>query len=232
MASGPIGTLRESPLHAALKARYAMPGDEIEARVEGYWIDIRRPTPSGDDVLIEIQTRNFSAMKAKVRDLSERYALRIVHPIPAEKWLIRLDKSGRVSGRRKSPRRGHFEHLFAELVSFPDLFTRDNLSLEVVLTREEEVRQTTPARGRRWKKDYTSIERRLLEVVDWQVFEAPADLLTLLPPDLPAPFTNRALAEAWEMPLWLAQRATYCLTGMGALVRAGKRGNAFLFARA
>lgn len=100
MPSGPIGTLRESPLHAALKAYFAQPDDELEAKVEGYWIDIRRPVPLGADQLIEIQTRNFSAMKDKVLDLSERYPLHIVHPIPAEKWLVRLDGNNRVVSRR------------------------------------------------------------------------------------------------------------------------------------
>ncbi len=65
--------------------------------------------------------------------------------------------------------------------------------------------------------------------MDWQIFEEPADLLTLLPTGLPAEFTNRELADAWEKPIWLAQRATYCLTAMGALAKTGKRGNAFLF---
>ena len=232
MPSGPIGTLRESPLHAALKAYFAQPDDELEARVEGYWIDIRRPRPPHADQLIEIQTRNFSAMKAKVRDLSERFPLRIVHPIPAEKWLVRLDTDNRVVSRRKSPRRGHFGLIFAELVSFPEVFTRQNLTLEVVLTREEEIRkEQTPKRKRRWAKSYRSIERRLLDIVDWQIFEEPADLLSLLPPGLPAAFTNRELADTWDKPIWLAQRATYCLTAMGVLAKTTKRGNAFVFER-
>ena len=102
----------------------------------------------------------------------------------------------------------------------------------LVLTREEEIRkEQTPKRKRRWAKSYRSIERRLLDIVDWQIFEEPADLLSLLPPDLPEAFTNRELADAWEQPIWLAQRATYCLAAMGALVKTIKRGNAFVFER-
>ena len=232
MPSGPIGTLRESPLHAALKAYFAQPDDELEAKVEGYWIDIRRPVPLGADQLIEIQTRNFSAMKDKVLDLSERYPLHIVHPIPAEKWLVRLDGNNRVVSRRKSPQRGHFAMIFDELVSFPHVFTRQNLTLEVVLTREEEIRkEQTPKRKRRWAKPYRSIERRLLDIVNRRIFEEPADLLTLLPPGLSPAFTNRELADAWDKPIWLAQSATYCLTAMGALTKGDKRGNSFVFER-
>src|SRR3970040_1355318 len=56
-----IGTLRETSLHAALKTWYARPGDELEASVEGYQIDLRRGAQ-----LIEIQTRNFAALKRQL----------------------------------------------------------------------------------------------------------------------------------------------------------------------
>ena len=53
-----VGTLREKPLHAALKRWVATEGDLIEEPVAGYVIDLVR-----DDVLIEIQTRGFSSIK-------------------------------------------------------------------------------------------------------------------------------------------------------------------------
>ena len=37
-----IGTLRERPLHAALKRWYALPGDRAEHAVDGYVIDLVR----------------------------------------------------------------------------------------------------------------------------------------------------------------------------------------------
>src|SRR3972149_3683834 len=63
-ATHTIGTLRETSLHAALKTWYARPGDELEASVEGYQIDLRRGAQ-----LIEIQTRNFAALKHKLAPL-------------------------------------------------------------------------------------------------------------------------------------------------------------------
>ena len=71
-----IGTLRETSLHAALKTWYACPGDELEASVEGYQIDLRRGAQ-----LVEIQTRNFAALKRKLTQLVERHPVRRVHPI-------------------------------------------------------------------------------------------------------------------------------------------------------
>ena len=60
-ATHQIGTLNENPLHAALKAWYARPGDRIEVPVDGFIVDIVR-----DDLLVEIQTGNFSAVKEKL----------------------------------------------------------------------------------------------------------------------------------------------------------------------
>ncbi|MBM2850413.1 MAG: hypothetical protein HW418_3355 [Anaerolineales bacterium] len=75
-ATHTIGTLRETSLHAALKAWYAQPGDEMEASVEGYQIDLRRGAQ-----LIEIQTRNFAALKRKLTQLVERHPVRLVGPL-------------------------------------------------------------------------------------------------------------------------------------------------------
>ena len=40
--SSEIGTLNEKPLHAALKAWYAQPGDRLEVAVDGFVVDIVR----------------------------------------------------------------------------------------------------------------------------------------------------------------------------------------------
>ena len=47
-----IGLLNEKPLHAALKAWYAQPGDRFEVPLHGFVIDIVR-----DDVLLEVTVR-------------------------------------------------------------------------------------------------------------------------------------------------------------------------------
>ena len=106
----------ETSLHDEVKRWYAQPGDRLEEWVDGYLIDIVR-----DDQLIEIQTGNFSAIKAKLENLVRRHPVRLVHPIAQTKWIVRLDaRGGRVS-RRRSPRRGRVEDLFLELVYIPHL---------------------------------------------------------------------------------------------------------------
>lgn len=226
-----IGTLNEKPLHAALKAWYGRPGDQFEVRVGGFVIDIVRPLASDEMLLLEIQTRNLGQMKRKLFTLVETHRVRLIHPIAVEKWIVRLGEDGEVLGRRRSPKRGGPELIFAELVSFPRLIAHPNFALEAPLIVEEEVRvkdDTVNWRRRGW----ATAERRLLGVPDARVFETPADLLALVPAALPDPFTPAQLGRALGRPAWLARKMTYCLKEMGALAPAGKQGRSALFARA
>ena len=222
-----IGTVNEQALHAALKAWYARPGDAIEVPLDGFVVDIVR-----GDLLIEVQTRHFNAIKRKLTDLTARHRLRLVYPIARTKWIVRLAEDGQTAlGRRKSPRRGRVEHLFAELVRIPRLLAHPNFSVEVLLIDEEETRRHDGARGWR-RRGWVTQERRLLAVVGQRRFETPADLCRLLPEALPEPFTTAELALALGEPRWLAQKMAYCLRELGALAPAGKRSNAILYAHA
>ena len=219
-----IGTLGEKSLHAALKDWYAQPGDLIESEVGGFHIDIVRR-----NLLIEIQTANFSSLKRKLTRLLETHPLRLVYPIAREKWIVRLAADGKTRlGRRKSPKRGHLSHLFLELVRIPDLIMNPNFSLEVLLIQEEETRCADGAGSRR-RKGLSLVDRCLIEVLSRHLFTEPLDFLSLMPPDLKEPYSTRELAESLGQPRWIAQKITYCLRSMGVLEIAGKNGNALLY---
>jgi hypothetical protein len=220
-----IGLLNEQPLHADLKTWYAQPGARFEVQIDGFVIDIVQ-----GDLLVEIQTGNFSAVKEKINALVRRHALRLVYPIAREKWLLKLPREeGGETKRRKSPKRGRVEEVFKELVSFPELMRSANFSLEVLLIQEEEVRRHDPAR--RWRnRGWVTVERRLLDVVDRRLFEQPEDIVAILPAGLPQRFTTADMARAMGGPRWLAQKTAYCLRKMGAIVEVGKRGRSKLYA--
>jgi hypothetical protein len=220
-----VGTLGEKPLHAALKRWYAEADDRIEEPVDGFVIDLVR-----DGLLIEIQTRGFSSMKRKLASLLEGHAVRVVHPIAVEKWILKLDERGEVTSRRKSPKRGAAVDLFGELVSFPRLIGHENLTLEVLLIREEEVRRFDAKK--RWRrKGWVTEERRLLEVVDRLLIDSPETLASLLPSELPLEFTTAHLAGALRRRRRLAQQMAYCLQRVGVIEKVGKDGNAILYSR-
>jgi hypothetical protein len=220
-----IGILNEKPLHASLKEWYSRPGDRFEVSVDGFVVDIVR-----DDLLIEIQTGNFASIKRKVQALSANHKLRVVYPVAREKWILLLAKNngGSVQSRRRSPKRGTLEQIFAEMVSFPKLTAHPNFSIELLFIQEEEVRRYESKRGWR-RRGWVTIERRLLNVIDRMILEEPKDLLVFIPPDLPKPWTTHDLAEAMGQPRWLIQKIVYCLreTGMAKVI--GKKGNALLY---
>lgn len=221
-----IGTLREKHLHAALKRWYARPGDRFEVPVDGFVVDLVR-----GDQLIEVQTRGFSSMKRKaVALLGVGHRLRIVHPIPVDKWIVKIDADGVLVSRRRSPRHGSVADVFAELVSISDLLGHPSLEIEVLLTTVEEHWRRGPHRA--WRRRGWSVsERRLLEVVHTVRLSRAADLANLLPADLPESFTTADLGAKLRRPQRAAQQMAYCLRRTGTIAAVSKQGNAVVYQR-
>jgi hypothetical protein len=219
-----IATFMEGPLHASLKIWYEQPGDRIEVPLDGRQIDIIR-----GDLLIEIQTSSFSAIKNKLEALLEEHPVRLVYPLATEKWILRIEgEGGRILGRRKSPKRGKIQGAFEELVSLSKLFQHPNFSFEILLTQQEEVRRHEA--GRVWRrKGWVIVERRLLHVIESRVFRNATDLQQLLPAGLPLQFTTADLAGQADIPRKLAQKMAYSLREAGAISKVGKKRNALLY---
>lgn len=178
-----------------------------------------------DDLLIEIQTANFAAMKSKITKLIDQHKVRIVHPIAREKWLLKTDGENHevIISRRKSPKKGHIETIFLEMVSFPQLMMHPNFSLDVLMTQEEVV---CDFRRKRWRNR----ERRLLDVVEQHRFETLTDWQCLIPENLQR-FTTKQLAESCHIPRRLAQKMAYCLAKGGVVDDIGKVGREKLYER-
>ncbi len=215
-----IGQLSERSLHAALKEHLAQPGDRFEVKLGRYVIDIVR-----DDLLIEIQTRHLYALRPKLLRLLAEHPVRLVHPLPAERWIVREGRDGRRT-RRKSPKRAAVCDIFTELVRVPDLAAHPNLTLEVLLIREEQ-QWRDDGQGSWRRGGWSLVDTRLLGVQSSHVLRRPAEFLALLPP-LPPSFTNSDLAQARGWNRHLAGKATYALRAMG-LLSAEKHGRANLF---
>ena len=183
------------------------------------------------DFLIEIQTRHFGAIKRKLEKLLAHHCVRLVYPIPSEKWIVKLADDGHSPvSRRKSPKQGVYENLFDELIRLPRLLMNPNFSLELLLIHEEEVRRYDGERGCR-RHGWVTDERRLLNVVDRRTLKTPADLYTFIPADLPEPFTTSDLATAIAKPLRLAQKMVYCLRSTGCITPVGKQSNSILHSK-
>ena len=217
---------RESSLHSELKKWYFLEGDDVEAKVDDFIVDIVR-----GDLLIEIQIANFSAIKPKLLRLLNDHRVRLVYPIPKVKWIVHRSKTkGEMFGRRKSPKKGRLSDLFNELIRIPNLLTKENLSVEVLMIEAEEV-WCNDGKGS-WRRRGASVEdRKLIRVFQRKVFEHPSDFLEILPKDLADPFSNKDLAKSLVIPVNQSRKITYTLRKIGAISFVGKNRNEMLFAR-
>jgi len=219
-----IGVMREGPLHAAVKELLAEPGDRLEVPVGRFVVDLVR----ADGELVEVQTGGFGALGRKLDALLDDHRVRIVHPVAAERRIVRVDEHGEVLAARRSPKRATAVEVFDKLVAFPSLLTHPHLTIEVLLLREDHIRRPQPVTTRRRTRDPG--ERRLVAVIDRIELRTPADVLAALPALPPEPFSTRELAVCLSCGTVLAQRTLYCLRAIGLVEPAGKRGRAPLHA--
>jgi hypothetical protein len=215
--------MNEHSLHSEIKNWYSLPGDRVEVKIDDFIVDIVRHV-----LLIEIQTRNFSAIKMKLTRLLENHEIRLVYPIPQLKWIVHVTKSGEIIRRRKSPRKGRLVDLFYELVHTPNLVKEENFSLEVLMIEEEELR-CNDGKGSWRRKGISVKDRRLMNVNSKILFKNEKDFLRFLPNSLIDPFTNKEFAQQSGVSINLARRITYCLRKMGALILTGKKGKELIF---
>ena len=214
----------ESTLHRELKLLYGGSIEDVEVQVDGFRIDA-----VVDGKLFEIQQASLGAIREKVRTLLERHSVVVVKPLAARKRLIRRAKvNGPVISSRYSPRRESVFHLFEDLVYFVDVFPHKRLTLEVLLTEQEEHR-ISRVRRRRFGPDYRVEDRRLVQVDSIYSLKTVADLRALLPVTLASPFTTEDLAREAKIPRWIAQKMAYCLRKTGAVKDLGKKGRSLLY---
>ena len=215
--------MTEYSLHMGIKEWYSVLGGQVEVKVDDFIVDVVK-----EGVLIEIQTRNLSAIKKKLGKLLLTNQVRLVYPIAKVKWIVYVSNSGEFVRKRKSPKRGKIIDLFIEMVHLSDLINDKNFSFEVLLIEEEELRCDN-GKGS-WRRRGVSIkDRKLLKVFDRVIFEDRTDFLKILPDNLELPFTNRVLAKKLGTSIKLAQKITYCLRKMNALIIDGKKNRELLF---
>lgn len=214
----------ETTLHRQLKALYSTGESSQEVAIDGYRIDA-----IAKNTLVEIQYGSLGAIRDKIRSLVQRHQVLVVKPLAARKYLItRKGKGRKAATSRYSPNKAGFHHLFEDLVHFTTVFPHPNLTLEVVLTEQEEHR--IPILKRRMRSKGYKVEDRLLRHVQGRLqLRTHADLIALIPEGLPDEFSTTQLATGADIPRWLAQKMAYCLRTTGTAEVVGKTGNSLLY---
>ena len=221
-----IGELNERSLHRALKARYAIAGSATEQAIDGFIADV----VIGDRI-VEIYTGSFSPLRKKLPRLLERYPVTLVHPIAQDRYIVKVVTDSDVPAtRRKSPKHGSVFQVFSALASIPALLAHPNLTLEIVMTVEEEVRAVNEGRSRR-RRGWVSLDRRLVDVVATHAIASMADLFAMLNAELPEQFTTNDIATAMRSSRRLGRQAAFCFREGGVSEICGKSGNALVYRR-
>lgn len=212
-------------IHQQLKSQYVKDESCHEVSVDGYRID----AVDEEGRLIEIQCASLAAIRDKIRKLVRKHQVIVVKPLAARKRIVTMSEpDGEVLSSRYSPTRQKLNHIFKELVHF-GVFPSPGLQLDLVLTEQEEIR-LPPTERSSWKKKYSVLDRRLVEVQSRISLTTAADLWNLLETsELPAQFSTADLAKVSKMPRWLAQKAAWCFRRMEFLTLSGKQGNSLLY---
>lgn len=213
-----ISVYNESSLHAGLKRYLLMPGDEIEAKVGQYIIDIKR-----NNLLIEIQTGHLYKMRKKIDLLSENYSFIIIYPVIRHKYIVHIDDENNVLRRRRSSKTGRWVEVLKELNNYPQLLLSKNLTLHLLLIDAEEFR-INDGKGSWRRKGVSIIDRNLLNIVETMELTRPEDARLLIPEMDVNPFTNRELAKKCGVSLYNARWYTGALRKMGLISCDRKRG--------
>ena len=211
-----IGELNERSLHHALKERYAARAGHVEMAIDGYVADVLV-----GDRIVEIQTGAFAPLRRKLPKLLTAHPVTLVHPIARDRFIVRLPRAPSEGWdpdtpppRRKSPKHGSPFDVFGALTGIPRLLDHPNLTLDVVMVIDEDIRAPYEGRRRR-RRDWVSVDRRLLEVVETHTIERMADLFAMVDAGLPEVFTTKDLARAMRSSRRLAQQAAFCFREAG-----------------
>lgn len=219
-----IGVLGEKTVHAVLKNYIEPDTNYHEIKIEGYFADIAR-----EDEIIEIQTRNFNALRRKLDVFLERGFVTIVYPIPYIKWINWLDEeTGEVSKGRKSPKKGSPYMAFFELYKIKTYLKHPNLRIHIVLLNLEETRRLNG-----WSQDKkrgsSRYDRIPLELVEEVYIDDVLDYQKLIPSTLTSEFTSKDYKKETKLSQSCAQIALHVLHYVGAVERIGKSGRAYLY---
>ena len=218
-----IGRFNETDLHEQLKYRYAGSSGDVEAEIDGFIVDVKT-----DGEIVEIQTRGLGKLRKKLLALSRERAVRVVHPIAIETTITKLSRNGELMSSRRSPKRGRMEDAFREITSIADLLPNPRITIEILLVKAIETR-IDDGKGSWRRKGVSIAARQLADVTGCIRFRTRRDYRRVLPPALPAEFTNQDLMEALSVRYAQAQPITSALAKMGVIKPMGKKGRQTIY---
>ncbi len=217
-----IGTLAEKTMHNVLKNYYSAGEDYQEIPINEFVADIYM-----DGHIVEIQTGNFNKLRRKLDSFLPEYKVTIVYPMAYIRYLIYIDKeTGRLSEKRKSPRKDNYYTAFKELYKIKTYLNHPNLSLKLVLLEVDEYKLEKGNGKRRRLEKYDIVPKELIEELH---ITRPEDFIQLIPVELEERFTAKDFSKATKVHISYAQLILNVFNYLGIVVRVGKSGNSYIY---
>lgn len=222
-----FGTLQEKTIHEVIKDFYCYDRDYQEQKRGRYIADI-----AIEDNIWEIQTRSFDKMRPKLNAFLPEYHVTIIYPVPVEKKVYWLEQeTGRITGGRKSPRKGSGYDVFRELYKIRPCLKNPNFAVHIFLMDMEEYKLLN-GWSRDRKRGATRYDRLPGKLRDIIRLEKKEDYSMFLPESLPDYFTTKDLAGISHISQKAAQTCLLILRDLELVERCGKQGRLYLYQRA
>lgn len=219
-----IGTLGEKTLHAALKCYFEPHEDNQEIALGGYVADI-----AGENGVIEIQTRNFNALRKKLELFLEFCDVTVVYPIPQVKHLSWLDtETGEIASKRRSPKKGSIYDAVKELYKIKYTLDNPRMNFCAVMLELEEIRYLNGWSDDK-KRGSTRCDRIPISLIDEIYFNSILDYTKFIPENLPGEFTSADFAKCAKIRRNIAQTTINILSYLELIEKVGKKGRANLY---
>lgn len=214
-----FGTLQEKTIHEVIKDFYCYDHDFQEQKRGRYIADIA----IGDEIW-EIQTKAFHKLRGKLDAFLQKYHVTAIYPVPVEKKIYWLDQeTGKITGGRRSPKRGSAYDVFRELYAIRPYLSNPNFSVHVFLMDMEEYKLLN-GWSRDKKKGSSRYDRLPGSLRDIVRLERKSDYLYFLPESLPEEFTSLDLAKCAHISGDTARTCLLILRDLEIVELIGKKG--------
>ena len=217
-----INTYNESDLHKTLKEHFCPKNGKTEQPLLGNICDILCDT----EKVIEIQTSNLSALRAKLEKFLPEHKVLIVYPIAVTSYIRVLNEDGSTRHRRKSPKHGAFFQIFRELSGLYHLIDNKNLSFKLVYISCEVIKTDTGPKKRRTYRPGI-INKKLIEIHSTEDYKNMRAICKKVLDLLPAEFTNQDIKNIGAKSY--ASYTSWFLSKAGLISSKGKRGRFKLY---
>lgn len=224
MRDNGIGTLGEKSIHAVLKYYFSPDTDTHELPVGDNVADI-----ISEDGVMEIQTRQFRRLNAKLTQLLPLCPVTVIYPVIIRKKILWFSPENgellRIGPLRIYQKR---ESVFSELYQIRNHITHPNFRLCVVELEAEDNR-LTDGYGDGRRRRATRIDRIPTRLCSVFHFAKPQDYACFLPETLPPEFTTADYAKVTKTNQKIAQDTLRVLSllGLVQIVRKEGRRNVF-----